>query len=257
MAAPAFNALPSELLLHILSYLDIPDLLALTRTSHTLRSLSHDPLLHIARLHRASLAIQHSLPLRPSLAELMAHRIYITRTTLAARSLGRNLISIKLNRRLLRRPSAEELVGRGVLPRECVVRGMAPGLVATTRRVERERVKDTLRSWVGEWRRRGAETCEGAAETEGQQINVRRMARMFMREGREGREGRDGRDGRDGRERETRWGERRRREREREDPARAHVLALRRFWERVGREGAGEAGRTGRGVDSSVRYPEC
>ncbi|KAK2627077.1 hypothetical protein QTJ16_003043 [Diplocarpon rosae] len=223
MAAPTLDALPSELLLHILSFLDIPDLLALTRTSHALRSLSHDPLLHIARLHRASLAIQHSLPLRPSLAELMAHRIYVTRTTLAARNLGWNLISIKLNRRLLRRPSAEELVGRGVLPRECVVRGMAPGLVETKRRVERERVKDVLRGWVGEWRRRGAETCEGEREAEGQRIDVRRMARRFTRDGREGRE--------------TRWGERRRRERE--DPARAHVLALRRFWERVGREGGG------------------
>ncbi|KAH7346182.1 hypothetical protein BKA65DRAFT_477404 [Rhexocercosporidium sp. MPI-PUGE-AT-0058] len=227
--SPNLPGLPSELLLHILSFLDIPDLLTLTRTSHPLRSLSLDPLLHIARLHRASISLSHSLPLRPSLADLMAHRIYITRTTLAARSLGRNLIRIKLNRQLLKRPSAEELVQMGVLPRECWSKkgggtGLAPALVETKRRVERERVKDTLRGWVEEWRRRGSEALEGQ---EGQKPDVRRMARRF---------GRD--KDREGRERDMlgqKWGAQRRERRE--APTRAKVLGLRRFWERVGREG--------------------
>ncbi|PVH74089.1 hypothetical protein DL98DRAFT_519497 [Cadophora sp. DSE1049] len=224
---PNLPTLPSELLLHILSFLDIPDLLTLTRTSHPLRSLSLDPLLHIARLHRASISLSHSLPLRPSLADLMAHRIYITRTTLAARSLGRNLIKIKLNRQLLKRPSAEELVQLGVLPRECWGRkgggtGLAPALVETKRRVERERVKDTLRHWVEEWRRRGSEALEArGVEDLGQKPDVRRMARRFGRD-RETREG-------------PRWGAQRREGRE--APTRAKVLGLRRFWERVGREG--------------------
>ncbi|KAH7410566.1 hypothetical protein BKA64DRAFT_661270 [Cadophora sp. MPI-SDFR-AT-0126] len=224
---PNLPTLPSELLLHILSFLDIPDLLTLTRTSHPLRSLSLDPLLHIARLHRASISLSHSLPLRPSLADLMAHRIYITRTTLAARSLGRNLIRIKLNRQLLKRPSAEELVQLGVLPRECWSRksggtGMAPALVETKRRVERERVKDTLRHWVEEWRRRGSEALEArGVEEGGQKPDVRRMARRFGRD-------RDAREG-------PRWGAQRREGRE--APTRAKVLGLRRFWEKVGREG--------------------
>ncbi|KAG4412666.1 hypothetical protein IFR04_014207 [Cadophora malorum] len=237
---PNLPTLPSELLLHILSFLDIPDLLTLTRTSHPLRSLSLDPLLHIARLHRASISLSHSLPLRPSLADLMAHRIYITRTTLAARSLGRNLIKIKLNRQLLKRPSAEELVQLGVLPRECWGRkgggmALAPALVETKRRVERERVKDTLRHWVEEWRRRGSEVVEarGVEELGGGKPDVRRMARRFGRD----REMRDIRENREG----ARWGAQRRERRE--APTRAKVLGLRRFWERVGREG---------GVPSSV-----
>jgi len=222
-AYPSLPHLPDELLLHILTYLDIPDLLSISRCSKHLRLLSLDPLLHIHRLHRASFTIERYIPLRPSLAELMAHRIYITRTTLISRSLGRNLISIKLNRQLLKRPSAEELVEWGVLPKECYGyggRGLAPSLVETKRRVERERVKDVLRGWIEEWRRRGSEK-RGGGEVE-EKMDVRRMARRFARE--EGREI-------DGRQR---WGKR---VVVKEAPARAKVLGLRRFWEKIGREG--------------------
>ncbi|CZR59958.1 uncharacterized protein PAC_09853 [Phialocephala subalpina] len=222
---------PSELLLHILSYLDIPDLLTLSRTSHLFRALSLDPLLHVLRLHRASFTIERSLPLRPSLAELMAHRIYITRTTLAARNLGRNLIKIKLNRQLLKRPSAEELVELGVLPAECFKRGkgggmLAPGLVETKRKVEKERVKDLLRGWVEEWRRRGDENLRRKGEEP--KPDVRRMAKRFAREG-SASVGRSGA---------PIWG---RRVDTKEAPTRAKVLGLRRFWEKVGREGSAAA----------------
>jgi hypothetical protein len=214
--------LPDELLLTILSHLDIPDLLSSSRTSHRLRTLSLDPLLHVSRLHRASTTLSHSLPLRPSLAELMAHRIYITRTTLAARNLGRNLIKIKLNRQLLKRPSKEQLVEMGVLPRECVA--LAPGLVEVKRRVERERVKDVLRGWVEEWRRRGWES----RKEEEERPDVGRLVRRFAAS-KEGREGRY-----------TRWGRGvEGKGKGREEPTRAKVLGLRRFWEKVGREGVG------------------
>ncbi|TVY47025.1 hypothetical protein LOCC1_G002693 [Lachnellula occidentalis] len=244
----SLDIFPDELLLTILSHLDIPDLpqsspsislpapiqeailtppthsLSTTRTSHRLRTLSFDPLLHTTRLHRASTTLSHSLPLRPSLAQLMAHRIYITRTTLAARHLGRNLIKIKLNRSLLKRPSQEELVGRGVLPRECVVGGLAPGLVEVKRRVERERVKDTLREWVGEWRTRGWERRRG----EEVRPDVGRLVRRFARDKEGGRNS-------------GRWGRsvERQRQRQREEPTRAKVLGLKRFWEKVGKEGVG------------------
>ncbi|KAE8445063.1 hypothetical protein EG329_013777 [Mollisiaceae sp. DMI_Dod_QoI] len=222
----SLSNLPFELLLHILTYLDIPDLLALSRTSHLFRHLSLDPLLHSLRLHRASFTIERSLPLRPPLAELMAHRIYITRTTLAARNLGRNLIKIKLNRQLLKRPSAEELVELGVLPAECFRHGiggggLAPGLVETKRKIEKERVKDLLRGWVEEWRRRGSENLKERGEE--QKPDVRRMARRFAREG-------------SGSLREVPiWG---RRVDVKEAPTRAKVLGLRRFWEKVGKEGS-------------------
>lgn len=225
--ATSLSSLPLELLLHTLSFLDIPDLLSVSRTSHLLRHLCLDPLLHSFRLHRASFTLERYIPQRPSLAELMAHRIYITRTTLAARNLGRNLIKIKLNHKLLARPSVESLVTKGVLPAECYRKGggvnISPALVEVKRRVEKERVKDLLRGWVEEWRRRG----EHAREEEMQKTDVRRMAKLFGRDiAREGRE-------------QSRWGPGA--GKRREAPTRAKVLGLRRFWERVGKEGTGTA----------------
>jgi hypothetical protein len=231
--------LSPELLLLIFSYLDIPDLLSCSRTCHLFRTLSLDPLLHSSRLHRAFVTLNNYLPVRPPLSELMGQRIYVTRTTLTARSLGRNLIKIKLNRQLSSRPSAESLVGRGVLPAECFrycgggshtgrdykggYTGLAPSLVETKRRIERERVKDVLRGWVEEWRRRGSDSREG--EPENQRPDVRRIARKFARDSKVGE-----------REKESRWG--RPAKRERELPTRAKVLGLRRFWEKVGRDGS-------------------
>ncbi|KAK3940454.1 hypothetical protein QBC46DRAFT_364106 [Diplogelasinospora grovesii] len=154
--------LPNEVLLQILGYLDVCDLLATSRTSQHLRRLSLAPILHLLRLRRTRAILPPMLnsPQRPSLADLVRRSIFLTRTTVAARKLGRNLVSIRLSRRLAARPSAEALVNRAVLPPECVPgkgidgSGMvAPALVAKKRAVERERVKDGLRRWVGSvWR---------------------------------------------------------------------------------------------------------
>jgi hypothetical protein len=164
----------------------------------------------------------------------MHQHIYITRTTLAARSLGRNLIKIKLNRQLRRRPSIETLVEKGVLPRECYYTGsdgrgrkglmVAPGLIETKRRVEKERVKDLLRRWVEYWGRRGSENREGDESAPEHYVrpDVRRMARRFTMFGERETQ------------RECRWG-RLAGERKKELPTRAKVLGLRRFWEKVGR----------------------
>jgi hypothetical protein len=105
--------------------------------------------------------------------------------------------------------------------------GLAPGLVERKRRVERERVKDGLRGWlggrwVGEWSRRKAER---EREGEGERVGVGRLVRRFSRRGDVG----------EGNGREGRWGKKR--GGEREEPARAKVLGLRRFWEGVGRDG--------------------
>lgn len=227
---PTFSSLPPELLLQILSNLDIPDLLTLSRTTHTLRTLSFDPLLHYYRLRRVSFTLHHYIPLRPPLTELLAQRIYITRTTLAARSLGRDFIRIKLNRMLGRRPSAEQLVGRGVLPAE-TLHGLAGSLVETKRRVERERVKDVLRHWVEEWWIRGCE-IKSMGEEE-RKPDVRRMAKWFARKG-SGYKGETERDM-------PKWG-REARMKEKEEPTRAKVLGLRRFWEKVAREGVPTSG---------------
>ena len=109
-----------------------------------------------------------------------------------------------------------------MLPQECYKKGygLAPSLVETKRRVEKERVKDVLRHWVEEWRRKGCESREG--EGVDTRPDVRRIARRFARD----RESRDV----------PRWG---RRVESKELPTRAKVLGLRRFWEKVGREGVG------------------
>ena len=190
-------------------------------------------------MRRAFVALNSYLPMRPPLSELMGQRIYVTRTTLTAQNLGRNLIKIKLNRQLSRRPSAESLVGRGVLPAECFrycasnahtgrdykggYMGLAPSLVETKRRIERERVKDVLRGWIEGWRRRGSDSRD--AEADNQRPDVRRIARKFAKECRVGE-----------REKESRWGKAAKREMEL--PTRAKVLGLRKFWEKVAREGS-------------------
>ena len=97
---------------------------------------------------------------------------------------------------------------------------MSPQVMATRQSLERERVKDRLRSFLSgrgrqEIERRVRE--QRAKEREG----VRVLARRFA-----GREKSDG----DG----SRWGRDRRGNARPERPARAHVLGLRRFWENMG-----------------------
>lgn len=151
----SLTSLPSELLLQILSYLDIPDLLSLSRTMHLLRSLTHDPLLHSHRLQRASLNLSRAIPSRPPLTELMARRVYVTRNTRAALSLGRKFLMIKLNRQLGRRPNMERLVELGVMPAE-FLEAWTSGDDKMLRRIlmkkmrEKERVRCFLREWISQ-----------------------------------------------------------------------------------------------------------
>ncbi|KAK0710106.1 hypothetical protein B0T26DRAFT_624728, partial [Lasiosphaeria miniovina] len=151
--------MPNEVLLQILGHLDVSDLLSTSRTSHHLRQLSLAPILHRIRLQRTRAILPPMLtsPSRPSLADLISRSIFLTHTTVVSRKLARSLVSIRLQRRLAARPSAEALVTRCVLPPECVPGGagitVAPALVAKKRAIERERVKDGLRRWVGSvWR---------------------------------------------------------------------------------------------------------
>jgi len=144
--------MPNEILTHIFSYLDVSDLLATSRTSHHLRTLSLQPILHELRLLQVRTTLPPLLvsPSRPTLTELIARHIVLTNTIQASRRLGRNLVAIRLSRRLPQRPSVKSLVQRGVLPPECVEGSViAPGLVARKRAVEKERLKDGLRRWVG------------------------------------------------------------------------------------------------------------
>ncbi|KAG8169652.1 hypothetical protein KVR01_000397 [Diaporthe batatas] len=159
--------LPNEVLLHVLSFLDVSDLLATSRTSHQFRSLALAPIVHRLRLRQARTALPPLLtsPSRPTLTELIRRSIFLTNTTVVSRRLARSLTAIRLSRRLAARPAPEALVARAVLPPECVPFGgssaVAPALVAKRRAVEREQVRDGMRRWVGGvWERRWREKAE-------------------------------------------------------------------------------------------------
>lgn len=151
---PHLLSLPTELLQEVLLYLDVPDLLSLTRVSHSLRSLLLSPptpstLFH-SRLLNASATLSHSLPDRPSLSSLSPPNatIYLTRTHLIARHISRSLISIRLSRSLNRRPTAWDLVSRCILPQECAhglfASSVSPSLIQTRRSLTRSSLKDKL-----------------------------------------------------------------------------------------------------------------
>ncbi|KAK8116474.1 uncharacterized protein PG998_004755 [Apiospora kogelbergensis] len=190
------DSLPNEVLMHVLSYLDVCDLLVTSRTNRHLRALSLHPLLHNLRLRRARASLPPLLfsPSRPTMRDLIAKHIFLTHTTQISRRLARNLVAIRLSRRLPLRPSAETLVQRGVLPGECVpqsrqgqgpedgvrrvVMTVAPGLVAKKRAVERERLKDGLRRWVGGvWTGEVRERAEGVRKWE-EKAGVGRVWRL-------------------------------------------------------------------------------
>ena len=161
------------------------------QTNRHLRALSVHPLLHMLRLRRARASLPPLLfsPSRPTLRDLIAKHIFLTHTTQISRRLARNLVAIRLSRRLPLRPSAETLVQRGVLPGECVPGAsqsregsaavvVAPGLVAKKRAVERERLKDGLRRWVGGvWTGEVRERAEGVRRWE-EKAGVGRVWRL-------------------------------------------------------------------------------
>lgn len=165
----ALDGLPNEMLLHILSYLDVSDLLATSRTSHHLRTLSLAPILHHYRLRRTRFILPPLLssPGRPSLADLIRRSIFLTHTTVVSRQLGRSLASIRLAHRLAARPPASALIERSVLPAECAPGAgyVAPAIVAKKRAVEKERVKDGLRRWVAVvWKGEVRQRSEGVKQ---------------------------------------------------------------------------------------------
>ncbi|KAI1204085.1 uncharacterized protein F4807DRAFT_375660 [Annulohypoxylon truncatum] len=176
----SLDGLPNEVLMHILTFLDVSDLLATSRINHHFRTLCLHPILHTLRLRRARVSLPPLLtsPSRPTLAELIARHIFLTHTTQISRRLARNLVAIRLSRRLPLRPSAESLVQRGVLPPEIVEGNVAPGLVAKKRAVEKERLKDGLRRWVGAvWRGEVRERSEGVKKWE-ERAGVGRVWRL-------------------------------------------------------------------------------
>ncbi|QIX01948.1 hypothetical protein AMS68_007465 [Peltaster fructicola] len=157
----SLEQLPDELLLQLLCFLDVPELLVISRTCRRLRGLSLDPPLHRLRLKSSIERVNYLLPKRPALHSLQPPNstIYLTRTHVAARRLHWSLVCIRLNRSLARRPKLTTLIATNILPKECCRfdrrsgdfvwgYGVAGPLVERKRKIERERLKEGLRVWL-------------------------------------------------------------------------------------------------------------
>jgi len=218
----SFLSCPDEILLHILHYLDIPDLYILTLTNHQLRTLSTDPLLHRHRLRRAFLTLNQHLPRLPP----PPPPIFYTPRQYASRSLSRKFASLSLKRKLQSRPDVPTLISRGVLPEKLFRKDtsypdpvVAPRLLSAACELEKSRIKDVVRRLVVR-RRSLEETAEregwvDPSPAEGARVRVRDLVRRYA-----GCERR--------REGESRWGSGRS---IKWDPPRAKVLGLRRVYE--------------------------
>ncbi|PNS16231.1 hypothetical protein CAC42_6338 [Sphaceloma murrayae] len=200
-AGKGLLGLPDEVLVLVLWHLDVPELLAVSRTSHRLRTLALDPYIHHARLRYSSHRLPRLLSTRPPLSALQppTSGIYLSRTHLAARRLHWSLVCIRLNRSLSRRPAITSLVSANILPRECCRRDRASGdylfaasergglVTERKRKVEREKVKEGLRVWL---ERKAGEILKRREKGVGVGVLVWRLQkRMKIEEMREGRRG--------------------------------------------------------------------
>jgi hypothetical protein len=144
----ALDQLPAEVLLRILAFLEVNDLLQLSRTCHSLRDLACDPLLHLERLHRASSILAHALERRPSRASISPPNawIWLSKTNVLSRQISRSLIRIRLSHNLEHRPDPQILVARAILPPSCTTYSspVSPALIQSQQAIEKQRLKDGL-----------------------------------------------------------------------------------------------------------------
>ena len=110
--------LPDEVILHILSYLQTSDLLQCSRTCHSIRTLTLDPILHRDRRRWAASNLKVQLSRRKSKAEISPPQawIWLNRTHMLSRSISKSLIKIRLCHSLEHRPAVKELIARAILP---------------------------------------------------------------------------------------------------------------------------------------------
>lgn len=152
-----------------------------------------------------------------------------------------------VGRKLERRPSVKSLVQRHILPEECEWPGaVSPVLVEARRRVMRERLKDGLRRWVEgravvAQRERNSDEVVAQAERVSVRVLVRRLqARRERFEISERRGPGVHCVAAEKKRAQGAWGADAEKERlrARNQPTRAHVLGLKRFWEGVTRAAA-------------------
>lgn len=300
--AQTLDSLPSEVLLCVLAFLEVPDLLQVSRTCHALRDIACDPLLHLKRLHHASYTLSIALARRPSKSSISPPNswIWLSKTNVLSRQISKSLIRIRLShnlelrpsphdlvqrailpssctnysslvspaliqsqqavqrrqlmdglgRKLERRPSVKSLVSLNIIPEECARQSISPGIVATRRKVIRESLKDGLRAWVEgraiQAQKRKADEMEAV-----EKVTVKGLVRRFAAR-KLAQEMADNLDSvaLEKRRAQAKWGrevqiakndEQRRAATHGScaQPTRAHVLALKKFWEGVIRAAAG------------------
>ena len=276
--------LPEEVLLHVMSFLQVDDLLRLSRTCHRLRDLACDPVLHLERLHYASYEVERALARRPSRAAISPPNawIWLSKTNVLSKQISKSLCKIRLNHNLERRPKVQELVERAILPATCSTysstvspaliqshraiqkqklkdglgrklerrpsvhslvslnilpedakRGMSPTILAKKRQIIRETLKDGLRAWVEgrgiQAQKRKADEMEFAERRSVKSLAQRFTAKRLAVES----EDRRGCVDIEKKNAQARWGRELEAARRKEEPTRAHVLGMKRFWEGV------------------------
>ncbi|KIY00430.1 uncharacterized protein Z520_04115 [Fonsecaea multimorphosa CBS 102226] len=142
------ECLPPEVLLRILFFLEIPDLLQVSRTCHKLREIACDPLLHLERLHHVSHTLSTLLARRPSKSAISPPNswIWLSKTNVLSRQISKSLIRIRLSHNLEHRPSPYDLVQRAILPSTCTNYSspVSPVLIQSQQAVQKSRLKDGL-----------------------------------------------------------------------------------------------------------------
>jgi len=146
--ARSLDSLPSELLLCVFSFLEIPDLLQASRTCRALRDLACDPLLHLERLHDASYTLSIALARRPLKSSISPPNswIWLSKTNVLSRQISKSLIRIRLSHNLEHRPSPYDLVERAILPSTCTTYSslVSPALIQSQQAMQRCRLMDGL-----------------------------------------------------------------------------------------------------------------
>jgi hypothetical protein len=218
-------SLPDELFIPILIHLDIPDLLAVSRTNRRLRRLALDTQLHHLRLNvYIPLRLITYLSLRPTEHDLLTRHILRSPLRLAhrfhaaANGLRLAFAQNSLRRKLALRPQLNELIQRGVYP--ATDARVSPVLAMRCKALEREKVRNLLEQELKDriWERiRGV---MGRREKDMQE-SVRVLVRRYSQRRRDDNIG-------------ANIFDKHRRE-VREAPTRAKVYRLRLFFERISR----------------------
>lgn len=264
LTSPDLRRLACDPLLHLQRLHDVPRSL--------IRQLSHRPsrrdiappnaYIWLSRTNVLSrsiskslvkIRVNHALSQRPQATDLVQRGVLpstysVMSPRLMATSLDvqRRKVRDTVGRKLEKRPSVKSLVERHILPEECSRPGtVSPVLVEARRRIMRERLKDGLRRWV-EGRAVAAQRERSDSQSSAVEgVSVRALVKRLQarRERADMDEHYQHLDSvtLEKKRAQRAWGAEAEKERDRarNQPTRAHVLGLKRFWEGVIKAAAG------------------